>query len=176
MKKFKLSTSITINSMVLVLFDPAGHLYNYASVSDIMREHFHVRQQMYEKRKEHETKMLEAQKRKVENQFRFVEATISGSVRPNGKRLVDFEQELLSMGFEPDPAKQWKNEEADLSYLINLPLSRLTVEEVQKLRNQVDNTRNKFDRAVQTSWQDSWIADLKALQREVDNLLRKTSD
>ncbi|KIH54967.1 hypothetical protein ANCDUO_14883 [Ancylostoma duodenale] len=97
--------------------------------------------------------------------LRFVESTINGNVRPNGKRLVDFEQELLSMGFEQDPVKQWKNEEADLSYLINLPLSRLTVEEVQKLRNQVDNTRNKFGRVVQTSWQDSWIADLKALQR-----------
>ncbi|KIH43125.1 hypothetical protein ANCDUO_26876, partial [Ancylostoma duodenale] len=66
MKKFKLSTTITINSMVL--FDPAGHLQNYASAGDIMREHFHVRQLMYEKRKEHETKMLEAQKRRVENQ------------------------------------------------------------------------------------------------------------
>ncbi|VDK52173.1 unnamed protein product, partial [Cylicostephanus goldi] len=66
MKKFKLCTKITTNSMVL--FDPLGHLKNYATVSDILWEHFHVRQRMYERRKEHETRLLDAQKRKVENQ------------------------------------------------------------------------------------------------------------
>ncbi|EPB79848.1 DNA gyrase/topoisomerase IV, A subunit [Ancylostoma ceylanicum] len=106
----ELGRELTERCRRAALFDPAGHLHNYTSAADIMREHFHIRQQMYEKRKEHETKMLGAQKRRVENQLRFVEATISGSVRPNGKRLVDFEQELLSMGFEVDPVKQWKNE------------------------------------------------------------------
>uniref|UniRef100_A0A183GBV4 DNA topoisomerase (ATP-hydrolyzing) n=1 Tax=Heligmosomoides polygyrus TaxID=6339 RepID=A0A183GBV4_HELPZ len=66
MKTFKLQTVLSTNSMVL--FDPKGHLRNYATISDIMREHFRVRRQKYEERKEHETRMLDAQRRRLENQ------------------------------------------------------------------------------------------------------------
>ncbi|VDM66510.1 unnamed protein product [Strongylus vulgaris] len=70
MKKFKLCTSCVngLSETFQVLFDPFGRLKNYATIGEIMLEHFHVRQKIYEKRKEHETKMLDAQKRKIENQ------------------------------------------------------------------------------------------------------------
>ncbi|PIO58956.1 hypothetical protein TELCIR_19593, partial [Teladorsagia circumcincta] len=51
-----------------VLFDPMGRLKHYATVSDIMREHFRVRRQKYEERKDYETRMLDAQRRRLENQ------------------------------------------------------------------------------------------------------------
>ncbi|ETN78395.1 DNA gyrase/topoisomerase IV, A subunit, partial [Necator americanus] len=68
MKKFKLSTTITTKSMVL--FDPYGHLKKYTSVADVMHEHFQVRKQKYKERKQYETRMLDAQKRRVENQVK----------------------------------------------------------------------------------------------------------
>ncbi|PIO54110.1 hypothetical protein TELCIR_24534 [Teladorsagia circumcincta] len=58
---------------------------------------------------------------------------------------------------------------------MNMPLSRLTVEEVEKLKNQVQNSRDKLDKVVQTSWQDSWLADLQALEKEAKNSLRYDS-
>ncbi|KAK5967928.1 DNA topoisomerase 2 [Trichostrongylus colubriformis] len=163
MKTFKLISTVSSNSMVL--FDPHGHLKHYTTVFDIMREHFHVRRRKYEERKEYETRMLDAQRRRLENQLRFVEATISGDVRPHGKHLSELESDMRSMGFEDDPVQAWKNEAADLSYLINMPLSRLTVEEVEKLQNQVQTSRDKLDNVIQTSWQDSWLADLQVLER-----------
>uniref|UniRef100_A0A0N4WRI8 DNA topoisomerase 2 n=1 Tax=Haemonchus placei TaxID=6290 RepID=A0A0N4WRI8_HAEPC len=66
MKIFKLSSVVSTNSMVL--FDSLGHLKHYTTVSDIMKEHFQVRRQKYEERKEYETKMLDAQLRRSENQ------------------------------------------------------------------------------------------------------------
>ncbi|VDO51817.1 unnamed protein product [Haemonchus placei] len=99
-------------------------------------------------------------------QLRFVEATISGDVRPHGKHLSELESDMRSMGFEDDPVKSWKNEEANLSYLMNMPLSRLTIEEVEKLQNQVQSNRDKLNKVTQTSWQDSWLADLQALEKK----------
>ncbi|WKY02837.1 hypothetical protein Q1695_016267 [Nippostrongylus brasiliensis] len=163
MKIFKLSTVISTNSMVL--FDPNGQLKHYATVSDIMHDHFRIRQKKYEERREYEAKMLDAQRRRVENQLRFVEATVSGEIRPQGSHLVDLENEMLSRGFEADPVKLWKNEKADLSYLLGMPLSRLTVEEIEKLRNQVEASRSKFNKVMQTSWQDLWLEDLQALEK-----------
>ncbi|XGW14549.1 hypothetical protein V3C99_000671, partial [Haemonchus contortus] len=163
MKIFKLSSVVSTNSMVL--FDSLGHLKHYTTVSDIMKEHFQVRRQKYEERKEYETRMLDAQLRRSENQLRFVEATISGDVRPHGKHLSELESDMRAMGFEDDPVKSWKNEEANLSYLMNMPLSRLTIEEVEKLQNQVQSSREKLNKVTQTSWQDSWLADLQALEK-----------
>ncbi|VDL73776.1 unnamed protein product [Nippostrongylus brasiliensis] len=163
MKIFKLSTVISTNSMVL--FDPNGQLKHYAAVSDIMHDHFRTRQKKYEERREYEAKMLDAQRRRVENQLRFVEATVSGEIRPQGSHLVDLENVMLSKGFEADPVKLWKNEKADLSYLLGMPLSRLTMEEIEKLRNQVEASRSKFNKVMQTSWQDLWLEDLQALEK-----------
>nr|CDJ83103.1 Hypothetical protein CBG18156 [Haemonchus contortus] len=82
---------------------------------------------------------------------------------------------MRSMGFEDDPVKSWKNEEANLSYLMNMPLSRLTIEEVEKLQNQVQSSRDKLNKVTQTSWQDSWLADLQALEKEAKHTLRYDS-
>lgn len=52
-----------------------------------------------------------------------------------------------------------------MSYLLNMPLSRLIAEEVEKLQSQVELSRAKLNKVIQTSWQDSWLADLLALEK-----------
>ncbi|VDO19575.1 unnamed protein product [Heligmosomoides polygyrus] len=106
---------------------------------------------------------------KGNEKLRFVKATISGEIRPHGRRLLELQDDMRSMGFEDDPIKQWRNEDADLSYLLNMPLSRLIAEEVEKLQSQVELSRAKLNKVIQTSWQDSWLADLLALEKMSDD-------
>lgn len=56
----------------MVLFDELGVLRKYDSAMQILKEFFKVRLQMYKKRKAYLEGSLEAEKRKLSNQARFV--------------------------------------------------------------------------------------------------------
>ncbi|KAJ1351002.1 hypothetical protein KIN20_006934 [Parelaphostrongylus tenuis] len=117
-------------------------------------------------------RMLDSQRRRTEHQLRFVELVICGDIRPHGQYLHELQNQMRAMGFEDDPVKKWKGEEADLSYLTNMPVSRLTVNEVHELRIQLDSICKKLERVAEVSWQDAWLADLQVLEKEVKNSLR----
>ncbi|KJH51005.1 hypothetical protein DICVIV_02863 [Dictyocaulus viviparus] len=91
-----------------------------------------------------------------------------GDIRPYGMHLHELQNEIQAMGFEDDPVKKFKGEKTDHSYLINTPMSQLTLEEVQKLRGMMDTTCERLRRITQMSWQDAWLADLQLLEKMGD--------
>ena len=77
-KKFKLESSL--NTSNLVLFDSNGCLKKYSCVTEILKEFFDVRLDMYRKRKDWLVGQLEAEAAKLTNQARFIMEKIEGKV------------------------------------------------------------------------------------------------
>uniref|UniRef100_A0A0K0D502 DNA topoisomerase (ATP-hydrolyzing) n=1 Tax=Angiostrongylus cantonensis TaxID=6313 RepID=A0A0K0D502_ANGCA len=108
----------------------------------------------------------------IENLLQFIELVISGNIRPHERHLHELQNEMREMGFEDDPVKKWKGEKADLSYLTNMPMSRLTVSEMHEFRVQLNSIYEKLNRVAEFSWQDAWLTDLQVLEKELKNSLR----
>ena len=77
-KKFKLESSL--NTSNLVLFDHDGCLKKYSGVTEILKEFYEVRLDIYRKRKDWLVGQLEAEAAKLTNQARFIMEKIEGKV------------------------------------------------------------------------------------------------
>ena len=77
-KKFKLESSLSTSN--LVLFDHNGCLKKYPGVTEILREFYDVRLDIYRKRKDWLVGQLEAEAAKLTNQARFIMEKIEGKV------------------------------------------------------------------------------------------------
>uniref|UniRef100_A0A1I7XGY6 DNA topoisomerase (ATP-hydrolyzing) n=1 Tax=Heterorhabditis bacteriophora TaxID=37862 RepID=A0A1I7XGY6_HETBA len=161
-KLFKLSSNVTVNSMVL--FDENGRLKKYSSTAEILWDHFKTRKRKYEERKEYETRMLEAQKKIVDNQVRFIESIMNGTIQLGRPRL-EIENKLRSEGFEDDPVKKWKRETPNLSYLLDMPMSRLTLEEISRLHQRREDKAKELKATIERSWEEAWLSDLDAMEK-----------
>ena len=69
-KKFKLTTSVSANNMVL--FDQDSRIKRYSNECDILSEYFTVRLEIYRKRKAHQLKVLRKDLKLMENKCRFI--------------------------------------------------------------------------------------------------------
>uniref|UniRef100_A0A0N5ANS0 DNA topoisomerase 2 n=1 Tax=Syphacia muris TaxID=451379 RepID=A0A0N5ANS0_9BILA len=116
-KVFKLQTVINTSSMVL--FDALGCLRKFATVEEIFKEFFETRKKKYIERKAFQEGLLKAQSDKLSNQARFILAKIKGEIQIENRRKVTIVEQLVKMGFDPDPVKVWreyiKKKEAELT-------------------------------------------------------------
>ncbi|KAL8142803.1 hypothetical protein V2J09_015835 [Rumex salicifolius] len=103
MKKFKLTTSMSTTNMHL--FDPRGLIKKYADAEQILEEFYHLRLDLYEKRKKYYVDNLEKEVIKLENKVRFILAVINEEVVVNRKKKAALVSELWEKGFTPIPKK-----------------------------------------------------------------------
>uniref|UniRef100_F1KQW9 DNA topoisomerase 2 n=1 Tax=Ascaris suum TaxID=6253 RepID=F1KQW9_ASCSU len=105
-KVFKLQTVINTTSMVL--FDAMGCLRRFNTVEEICTDFFETRKKKYIERKAFQMGMLRAQSQRLSNQARFILAKIKGEILIENKRKLVIVEQLVKMGFDPDPVKKWK--------------------------------------------------------------------
>jgi len=79
------------------LFDHNGKISKYASVEDILKEFFPLRETLYERRKEYQLARLRKECEILENKVRFILGVNSGLIKIQGVKrqlLVDRLHEL----------------------------------------------------------------------------------
>lgn len=191
---FKLSkTQATSN---LVAFDAQGRIQKYATVLDIMEEFYHVRLQMYHKRKEHLLAEMHKELDKFSNQARFVQMIIDGKLVVSKKKKAVLVAELDKLGFtrfpkvadakkagEAEEAMEDDSEEAedaataaganDFDYLLGMAIWSLTIERVEKLRKQIGDKEEEINVLTAKSAKDLWKTDLEDLRLEWHNALEE---
>ncbi|VDN44339.1 unnamed protein product [Gongylonema pulchrum] len=96
--------------MFQVLFDPLGYLRRFENVTDICKDFFETRKKKYIERKNFQEGLLRAQSERLSNQARFILAKIKGEILIENKRKATIVEQLIKMGFDPDPVKKWKEE------------------------------------------------------------------
>ncbi|XP_050209559.1 DNA topoisomerase 2 [Mercurialis annua] len=101
LKKFKLATTISTSNMHL--FNPKGTIKKYDSPEEILEEFFHLRLELYEKRKNLKLLSLEKELLVLENKVRFILGVVSGEIVVNNRKKADLLMELRQKGFTPFP-------------------------------------------------------------------------
>ncbi|XP_048524898.1 DNA topoisomerase 2 isoform X2 [Dendroctonus ponderosae] len=103
---FKLQSLISLGSMCC--FDELGCLRRFDTVMDILKEFYTLRMSMYVKRKDHLEGMLTVEAQKLSNQARFIMEKCNGSLTVENKKRKVIVDELIRLGYDPDPVQEWK--------------------------------------------------------------------
>ncbi|KAM7265027.1 hypothetical protein ACFE04_002710 [Oxalis oulophora] len=184
LKKFKLTTNISLNNMHL--FDPSGIIKKYDTPEQILEEFFLLRHEYYVERKKVQLGTLELELLKLDNKVRFILAVVSGEIIVNNRKKAELLIELQGKGFTPfpkttktagpeiagatdvDPQENEKDpEDGDYDYLLSMQISSLTLEKVQQLCSQRDRMNQEVELMRQSTPKSLWSRDLDALEKEL---------
>ena len=169
-KKFKLSTTISLNN--LVCFDALGRIRKYSSPVEILLDFYPLRLAYYQKRKAHLVDALTEDWNRLENKVRFIEEIASGALKVQNKRKADLVKELAAREYKSFDNRDAPEEYADAAadepksmkaydYLLNMPISSLTAERAAQLRSERDAKEAALSELLARSPKDLWRADLQ---------------
>ncbi|VDO37151.1 unnamed protein product [Onchocerca flexuosa] len=172
----KLRSAASENSMIL--FDEKNALRKYNSMEDIFQEFFEVRRQKYMERKEYELKAMGQKLKFTENQVRFVNAIIDGEIIIEKKNRAEIIIQLAEKGFDSNPMKMKTSLNGsrispDFAYLLDMPLCRLSNEEILILQEKRNELWRQFEALKSTTWKSLWSMDLNVLSTALDKEERK---
>lgn len=189
MEKFKLYKNIGVQNMVA--FDHEGRIRRYANVEEMLMEYYHVRLQLYQRRKDWMVADLEHQHDRLSNQARFVQMIINREISVSNKKRAVLVDELKKLNFTSFPTKKQAvvageseasleddaPEEADkhndhgYDYLLGMAIWSLTEERVEKLLRDRGLKEEELTTLLKLSAKDLWKSDLDEFEIEWNKLL-----
>uniref|UniRef100_A0A0N5AZ18 DNA topoisomerase 2 n=1 Tax=Syphacia muris TaxID=451379 RepID=A0A0N5AZ18_9BILA len=162
-RKLKLSECVSENSMVA--FDDNSSLRLFSSVEEIFQVFFDVRKAAYEKRRQLLLEQLQSKSDYLQNQIRFVDLFINGSLKLEKKTRQEAVEMLMSNGFKRDPLtavadKCCEVKPSDFDYLLDIPLVKLCDDEIQMLIKKQGSAQKKLNLLNDLTWKELWLKDL----------------
>ncbi|KAK3319305.1 DNA topoisomerase [Apodospora peruviana] len=191
LERFKLTKPMSTTN--LVAFNTQGQIRKYDSPEQILEEFYVYRLSMYAERKEHWLKVYHADYRKLKNQYRFISEIIEGELVVSKKKKAILVDELRDRKYEAIPPKKddkkskstdeelgrddLEDEDGvagarDYDYLLSMPIWSLTVERLEKLKNQIAAKKAEHDELDALSEKDLWCKDLDEFVKEWEEQLR----
>ncbi|KAK4056942.1 DNA topoisomerase 2 [Microbotryomycetes sp. JL221] len=192
-KTFKMTGKISTSNMVM--FDPHGKIKKYTTPEEVIEDFYDVRLEYYHKRKAFVVNDLTNAHDRVSNQARFIQMIINKQLVLSNRKKSAIVAELRAKDFRPFPkiakaiiagdidgdheeevedlhlATSVGGVDSDFDYLLDMRLSSLTSEKVQKLLNERDEKEAELTALLKLSAQDLWNIDLGKFEREWQNLL-----
>lgn len=175
----------TMATTNLVAFDREGRMHRYESVIDIMEEFYHVRLDLYARRKTHLLDELNKKLQKLTNQARFIKMIIDNKLTVSKKKKDVLVSELDKLAFkripkatnmkrkadtDPEVGAEDADDNAtgagDFDYLLGMAIWSLTQERVDALLKLIGDQEEEINALAQQSPKDLWVADLDAVQQE----------
>uniref|UniRef100_A0A1I7TBE0 DNA topoisomerase 2 n=1 Tax=Caenorhabditis tropicalis TaxID=1561998 RepID=A0A1I7TBE0_9PELO len=162
---FKLRTSITENR---VLFNENCQLKEYGTVSEIVSEFFNIRRNLYERRLEIQREECVSKLKYVDNQIKFIDLVTNGTIELRSMGREQLEEKLEHLEFETDPLvskskMKTSKKSRDYNYLLEMPLSRLTSDEMNRLNEKREKRKKDLETAESADWQSTWHNELDKL-------------
>ncbi len=160
--KFKLSSKLSCTNMHL--FNHQGVITKYANVYEILKEFYTIRLQFYVKRREAIIAVLQYELMILANKVRFINHVKGGKLD-----LQKISDEILLMyllknkfdqayGVYGTPCNSPTLK--DYTYLIDMPIRTITLENAKKLEHQHDAKQSELDLISKISATDMWKADI----------------
>ncbi|XP_048776509.2 DNA topoisomerase 2-alpha-like isoform X2 [Ostrea edulis] len=198
-KVFKLQSNISTNTMVL--FDHNGCIKRYERITEILKEFFDVRLNLYQKRKDYLEGLLSAEASRLENIARFIMEKIDGLITIENKPKKELIQMLVRRGYDSDPLKRWKELQAkdkeevddeedgddestasgssggpDFNYILNNPLWCLSKEKKEALLKQRDEKKSELESLKKKTKEDLWMDNLEEFMKALMELEQKEKE
>ncbi|KOS18270.1 DNA topoisomerase 2 [Escovopsis weberi] len=199
LERFKLTKQVATSN--LVAFNTRGQIQKYEKVEEILEEYYLYRLDMYTERKKYWLGVYMAEWSKLQNQARFIQEIIDGTLIVGKKKKAILIAELRKTKYDPFPPKSVKSAEEDdaeeeeeeeeeaeggardYDYLLSMPIYSLTAERLAKLKDAIKRKRAEHDELLAKDEKDLWCADLDdfvdewekqlALEAEIQTSIRR---
>lgn len=165
--KVKLGSDATVVEKLLVdkikmtnmhAFNSKCVIHKYITPNDIISEFATVRLDLYGKRREHLLKVLNEKLPYHENVVRFIRQQCLEVPVPDIRRKTSEECDKLLEKAKFDKLK------GNFDYLMNLPISSLTLKNAQKHEDDLESLKKKIAGIQKTTPQEMWIIELNTLK------------
>jgi DNA topoisomerase II len=195
-KKFKLSTAVSISNMHL--FDSQGRIKKYATPEEILEEFYDMRLQYYQMRKDYLVDQMQRDYKILENKVRFIMAVINKELSVSNRKRAELLSELVAKKYDAFPKKKVKKvkteegevvkaEEAEepaegddqeddkdersrnYDYLLSMAIWSLTMERVNKMKQQLAEKKQELEALLETKPTDMWLRDLDNFDQSWDS-------
>ena len=148
-KKFKLTSSISLNNFVL--FDDKCRIKKYANEVEIIEDFYPIRYDLYKQRKSYMLGVLKRDMCIMQNKHRFIEGVNDNTIVLKNKTKDEIihmlKDKKFFVGFQVNNDEDQGSEEAEVSkdpvrdsidkYLLSMPLYSLSKERVQDLEKKI---------------------------------------
>ena len=148
-KKFKLTSSISLNNFVL--FDDKCRIKKYANEVEIIEDFYPIRYDLYKQRKSYMLGVLKRDMCIMQNKHRFIEGVNDNTIVLKNKTKDEIihmlKDKKFFLGFQVNNDEDQGSEEAEVSkdpvrdsidkYLLSMPLYSLSKERVQDLEKKI---------------------------------------
>lgn len=153
-QKLKLTKTITLNNMYL--FDENLKLKKFNDPNDIIKKFYNLRLSFYEKRKTYLLDCLKDILDKLTNKMNFINEYLNNTILVH-KQKINFIIEQLEN-------KNYLKINNSYDYLTNMPLSNMTYEKINELKETINNTQIKYNTLIDTPIKKLWLNDIEKLR------------
>ena len=170
LKTFKLCKKINTTNMCL--FTPVQKtdednremkIVRYTSAEQIINEFYPLRLAGYTKRRAHYKKIYKTEIEFLTYKMKFINEVIEGTIVPFRKKKAELESILLAKEYKQYPAtKDTKTE--SYQYLYSIRTDQYTIDEIEKLQNEIDKTNEQLNYYKNNTAQQIWLDDLDELE------------
>ena len=162
-EKFKLTTPKTTTNMHLYTKD--GVIKKYDTIYQIIDDHYYVRLEMYQKRKDYQLNNLTKEIQLLESKMRFIESVIDEKVvvyKQSKKSIIDSLKSFEFPFYENNCIVEYSEKEVttEYNYLLNLSVYSFTLEKVDELRDDIMKKKGEFEELECRSEKDIWKEEL----------------
>ena len=149
-----------LNTNNMYLFNSKCQIQKFGSIIDIIKYFYNERLPLYESRKQYMIKELKEEIQTKENKMKFIKETIERTINISELTKKELE-ELLCV-------KNYMKIEDKYNYLIDIPLYKMTKDEMQNLDNDINRIKELLVCIESKSSEDMWIDDINELEKSYD--------
>ncbi|KAI5191434.1 DNA topoisomerase II [Nematocida minor] len=161
-KTFKLTSQMSTANMVA--FNSKGVLQKYSNTSEILKEFFIVRKDLYVRRKDFLLRKLHTEMTILENKVRFIKEVVEEKLVILKRKSAEIIKDLAD--------REYTKKDDSYDYLLSMSIMSLTTERMEKLEKEAESKRTEYAALKNLSIEDMWLADLDALMENLDMTVR----
>lgn len=161
-ERFKLEDWIHERNMSA--FDAKGNLKKFSTPLEIIKAHFDARLQLYEKRRTWKLSQVSHVVKRLVNQTKFSSAVLDGSLLLFNQPKTQVIENLQKMGIPPLDPQDPTSTSPSYTYLLSTPLLHLTLEHVDKLREDTRYQQTALNILQGVTSTQMWRHDLDRLE------------
>jgi len=172
-KILKLNKNISMSNMHL--YDENKKIKKYKTPNNILESYFKLRLQIYTKRKEHYSRILENELLLLSWKVKFIEDVISGKIIIFKKNQAVKKSDIILKLEELKYPKLSYSGEKSYNYITSIPLFALTEEELEKLKKEHDEKELEYNTYKNTTIQNIWSKELDEFLIKYNEWLNENS-
>jgi len=168
-KKLKLVTPISLTN--IHAYDKDNKIKKYTSVYKILDEHYHVRYQLYIKRKEYILRDLNNKLCVLENKIRFINEVINKTINVSECTKNDLLKQLFDKEYHLYDTKCNIISEVTTfdivgngyDYMIKMPIYTMSLDKVKELNDELNKIKDDIDIVFNKDIKTMWMEELDEL-------------